>query len=145
MGDVPEATRVTVIADAGPLLHLHRRNREHIGGQIVLKEYFGSAFALAVFLSILSGARAGLATGHCSPSFTQRLPDRDKMLKPGMTDKQVWRTLNPGDSEAVIGSGNGPRRAYREVYYFQPYQLRLVFDRSSEPSRLKSVTLLRDK
>jgi hypothetical protein len=69
------------------------------------------------------------------------IPSRTRLLKKGMTEEQVFRTLGLYDI-ALSGNASGPPERKIRAYELRPgYGLNLVFDTTSSPAKFLSARL----
>jgi hypothetical protein len=71
----------------------------------------------------------------------QAIPSRTRLLKKGMTEEQVFRTLGLYDV-ALAGNASGPAERSVRAYELRPgYGLNLVFDTTTSPAKFLAVRL----
>lgn len=96
--------------------------------------FMGVVAALAVLMACCRGLMADdpPAPDH----ILDRLPQRMQRLRPGMTDREVWRKLGLAGYRKGHGMGRGPLSNYTTFYSPGPgYRFLMYSDETQTPSR----------
>ena len=81
------------------------------------------------------------AAGQIPLAQVQTIPSRTPLLKKGMTEEQVFRTLGLYDV-SLSGNASGPAERSVRAYELRPgYRLNLVFDTTASPAKFLAVRL----
>lgn len=99
------------------------------------------SFLLMLVLSLAAIAQDGYS--YISEAKAREVEEKAKLVKPGMTVPQMWKTLGITKPPQLI-RGSGPREAYRTAYILRPdFTMLVVSDDTKKPPRVVSVELSR--
>ena len=88
-----------------------------------------------------SAFEPGESPGQIPLAQVQTIPSRTPLLKKGMTEEQVFRTLGLYDV-SLSGNASGPAERSVRAYELRPgYRLNLVFDTTASPAKFLAVRL----
>ena len=113
--------------------------------QVALTAWLACIAILLVLIGLWT-APGWFAYTQVSPSAINRLPQRMPLVKPGMTEGQVWQTLGIPRRCFLSMEGEGPLSGHWEGYHLPyGYHLLLVMDLTKKPPIFKHGSLTRSR